>query len=153
MNDVRFRIQRLHPKALLPKRTTAGAACYDLSAVETVTIPPATINANGHVEIGMALISTGWAMAIPEGYAGRIGSRSGLAIKHNLEVGAGWLDSDYRGEVKVKLLNYSSYPFTIHQGERIAQLALLKIATPIPEEVEHLPDTQRGHGGFGSTGV
>lgn len=92
-------------------------------------------------------------MAIPEGYAGRIGARSGLSVKHNIEVGAGWIDQDYCGEIKVKLLNCSSAPFHVHQGDRIAQLALVRIATPEPDIVEALPPTQRNTNGFGSTGI
>jgi dUTP pyrophosphatase len=153
MNLARFLVKRLHPNATLPQRTTTGAACYDLSAVDAITIPPCAVAANGHIDVGQALVPTGLAMAIPSGYAGRIGARSGLSIKHNIEVGAGWIDSDYRGEIKVKLINLSSCPFLIQPGDRIAQIALLCIATPIPEEVEELPLTTRDQGGFGSTGI
>ena len=153
MQPIRVLFKRLHPKAVLPKRATAGAACYDLAAVEAATVPPSMIHANGQVEVGKAIISTGWAMAIPPGFVGRIGSRSGLAFNQHIEVGGGWVDGDYTGEVKVKLINLSSYAFTIHPGDRIAQLALLQIATPTPEEVEELPKTARGRDGFGSTGL
>ena len=153
MTPLTLQIKRLHPKAVLPKRGTPGAACYDLTAVETLTIPPSTIDANGQVQIGFAAVPTGLALAIPDGYMGRIGARSGLSFKHNLEVGAGFIDADYRGEVKVKLMNCSSFPFIIHQGDRVAQIAIVPVLMPAVVEVEALPMTERNTGGFGSTGL
>jgi dUTP pyrophosphatase len=116
---------------------------YDLaSAVDTVV--PAK---------GKAIVKTDLAIAIPENTYARIAPRSGLAVKHFIDVGAGVVDYDYRGNVGVVLFNHSDVDFTVRQSDRIAQLILEKISMVPVEEVEELPSTERGEGGFGSTGT
>jgi dUTP pyrophosphatase len=146
------KITRLSSRAKLPHRVTNGAAGYDLFAAERTVIPGAHAR-EGRVDIGRALVPTGLAFSIPEGHVGRIGSRSGLSVKHNIETGAGWIDSDYRGEVKVELMNFSGQDFIVEEGERIAQLIILAIITPELESIDRLPPTARDTGSFGSTGV
>lgn len=140
-----LRVKKLVHEAVLPSRATDGSAGYDLTAVEPHIILP------GH----RAIVSTGLALEIPKGTYGRVAPRSGLAVKSGIQVGAGVVDSDYRGEVKVVLFNHDLHnTFEIKPGYRIAQLVLEKIECPPVEEiVEELQDTQRGDGGFGSTGV
>ena len=103
----------------------------------------------------IALIPTGFTTAIPEGYEAQIRPRSGLAIKHGITVvnSPGTIDSDYRGEVKVALINISKEPYVIFRGDRIAQMVISKVETVAVIEVDELDDTERGDGGFGSTGV
>ncbi|MEQ8740267.1 MAG: dUTP diphosphatase, partial [Hoeflea sp.] len=98
------------------------------------------------------IISTGISVMIPEGHYGRVAPRSGLAAKHEIDVLAGVIDSDYRGEIKVILHNLGYKTFPVQRGERIAQLILEKISIPEVVEVENLDITERGDGGFGSTG-
>ncbi|GAA6018419.1 hypothetical protein JCM10207_000888 [Rhodosporidiobolus poonsookiae] len=137
-----FLVQRLVETAKLPVRGSALAAGYDLSSAEDKVVPAQ----------GKALISTGLAIAVPEGTYGRVAPRSGLASKHMIDTGAGVIDADYRGEVKVLLFNHAKDDFQITTGDRIAQLILERIVTPEVQEVASLSDTARGAGGFGSTG-
>lgn len=148
-----LKIKRLKQAAQLPVRMTPGSAGLDLYAAEDVAIPASKVTKDGLVEIGRAVISTGLAMEIPLGMAGRIASRSGLSVKHNLEVGAGWVDSDYRGEVLVEMKNFSDRPFLVKTGDRVAQLVLLKLGEYLVTEIETINNSVRGVGGFGSTGV
>src|SRR5205085_9589489 len=97
-------------------------------------------------------ISTGIAIAIPPGTYARIAPRSGLAAKHSIDIGAGAIDQDYRGEIKVILINHSKYPYQVRPGDRIAQLILEKILLASPEETAALDATTRRSKGFGSTG-
>jgi dUTP pyrophosphatase len=122
-----------------------GDAGADLSANESVTIEPG----------GRALIGTGLSMAIPDGYAGFVLPRSGLAIKSGVTVSyaPGLIDSGYRGELRVGLTNHGTEPFDIAVGDRIAQLVIMKVESPEFMDVEVLDETVRGSGGFGSTGV
>ncbi|ORZ31175.1 putative Dut [Catenaria anguillulae PL171] len=137
-----LRIKRLSPNARLPTRGSPGAAGYDLcSAVDLV------IKAKDK-----AMVATDLAIAVPPGTYGRVAPRSGLAVKHFIDVGAGVVDEDYRGHLQVVLFNFSDVDFVIKQGDRIAQLVLERIYTPQVVEVESLEDTARGAGGFGSTG-
>ena len=137
-------VKRLNKSALLPVKGSAQAAGYDLHALEDALVPAR----------GKVLIGTGLSFAIPDGNYGRIAPRSGLAAKHSIDVGAGVIDSDYRGEVKVLLFNLSDVDFQIKAQERIAQLIIEKYTPTVIEEVEgKLEDTLRGEGGFGSTGV
>jgi dUTP pyrophosphatase len=99
------------------------------------------------------LVSTGIAMATPTGTYGRIAPRSGLAVKHGIHIGAGVIDSDYRGPVKVVMFNLGNLPFEIQQGDRIAQLILEKISVVDVIMVDNLEGTVRNHAGFGSTGT
>ncbi|KAM3295004.1 hypothetical protein ACQJBY_037703 [Aegilops geniculata] len=138
-----LKVKKLSDKAILPSRGSALAAGYDLSsAVETVV--PAR---------GKALVATDLSIAIPEGTYARIAPRSGLALKHSIDVGAGVIDADYRGPVGVVLFNHSEVDFAVKPGDRIAQMIIQVIATPEVAEVEDLDATVRGEGGFGSTGV
>jgi dUTP pyrophosphatase len=155
-----FQVKRLSETAKIPKRGSQHAAGYDLYADENTFVPAMQCEmtyVNGlqqyKVYAGSKLVSTNIAISIPHGYYARGASRSGLAVKNSIEVGAGVIDSDYRGEVKVLLRNHGASSFEIKQGDRIAQLIIEKIITPDPMEVEELSDTLRGAGGFGSTGV
>jgi dUTP pyrophosphatase len=137
-----LRVKKLSPDAVVPNRSSAGAAGYDLHASKATTIPAR----------GKCIVPTDIAMAIPEGYYGRVAPRSGLAAKHHIDVGAGVIDCDYRGAVGVVLFNHSDKDYEITQGDRVAQLVITKIDTPPVVEVDDLDDTVRGEGGFGSTG-
>ena len=135
-----------HPGAQAPHRAHPTDAGADLHAAleDPVTIEPGQ----------RRLIPTGVALAIPEGYVGLIHPRSGLAARHGVTVlnTPGTIDADYRGEIKVCLINHGKSPRTIQPGDRIAQLLVQKVELPEFVEVEHLNTTTRGDGGFGSTG-
>jgi dUTP pyrophosphatase len=130
----------------LPAYQSAHAAAMDLhAAVDTpVAIEPGRI----------ALIGCGFAMALPDGFEAQVRPRSGLASKHGLTVvnSPGTIDADYRGEVKVALVNLGAAPVTIERGMRIAQMVVSPVTRVTWEKVDRLPDTDRGTGGFGSTG-
>ena len=132
----------LHSDAKLPSRSNPGDVGYDLASVESLTIPP----------WGKAIVPTGVSIAIPEDTYARIAPRSGLAAKHSIHVGAGVVDSGYRGELKVILFNLSGDEFSLSAGDRIAQIIVTQIATPDVVQVEILPDSVRGESGFGSSG-
>lgn len=139
--------QRLSPLAQLPQYATVGAAGADLVAAN---------NTDVILEIGQrALIPTGLAMALPLGYEAQIRPRSGLALKNGVTVlnAPGTIDSDYRGEVQVLLINHGTAPFTITPGMRIAQMVIAPVAQLPFTVADSLDETQRGVGGFGSTGV
>ena len=138
-----------HGKGLpLPRQQTAGAAGLDLSAAlapdEVIEIAPG----------GTAMIPTGLTIAIPPGYEAQIRPRSGLAARHGITVlnSPGTVDADYRGEVKVLLINHGAAPFPVRRGERIAQMVVAPVSRVAFEEVEALDETERGLGGHGSTG-
>lgn len=116
---------------------------YDLASAVDIVVPAK----------GKAIVKTDLAIAIPENTYARIAPRSGLAVKHFIDVGAGVVDYDYRGNVGVVLFNHSDTDFPIRQSDRIAQLILEQIAMVPVEEVSELPSTERGEGGFGSTGT
>lgn len=99
-----------------------------------------------------ALVSTGISIAVPAGTYGRVAPRSGLASKHSIDVGAGVIDADYRGEVRILLFNFGDADFHVKAGDRVAQLVLERICTPEVQVVERLEESVRGDGGFGSTG-
>lgn len=140
------RIRRLpHGDGLpLPAYATPGAAGMDVVAAEDVTLAPGARHA----------VATGFSLAIPEGYEIQVRPRSGLALKHGITVPntPGTIDSDYRGEVKVILINHGAEPFPVHRGDRIAQLVLAPVTLALWQEVAELDQTERGSGGFGSTG-
>ena len=136
-------VKKLNEKGQISFRGSDLAAGVDLHASEEVCIPPLTRRAVG----------TGIAIAIPENTYARIAPRSGLAAKHSLDVGAGVVDADYRGELKVLLINHASTPFTVKEGDRIAQLILEKVELSDPMEIDSLEETSRGTAGFGSTGI
>ena len=138
-----LKVQKLSNNAALPKRSTEGAAGYDLCASQNSTIPAK----------GKGLVKTGLSILFPSGLYALIALRSGLALKKFINVGVGVVDLDYRGEVGVVLFNHGDQDFEIKMGDRIAQLILEKIDTPEVEEVQGLDETVRGIGGFGSTGV
>ena len=128
--------------AQLPRRGSPHSAGYDLASTVEVSVPAK----------GKALVDTGLSVSIPAGHYGRVAPRSGLAVKHFIDVGAGVIDSDYRGPLSVVLFNFGDEPFAVKPGDRIAQLIIEKIEHPEVEEVSELDDTVRGAGGFGSTG-
>lgn len=144
--QVPVRIMRLpHGEGLaLPAYATHGAAGMDVVAAEEVTLAPGARHA----------VATGFAMAIPDGYEVQVRPRSGLALKHGITVPntPGTIDSDYRGELKVILINHGMDDFPIHRGDRIAQLVLTPVTQAAWHEVTELDETARGSGGFGSTG-
>ena len=131
---------------------TDGSAGYDLYAGVDAVIPAATTSAIGTVDIGRCLVPLGLAFELPIGTVGRIASRSSLSTKFNLEVGAGWIDSDFRGEVMVELKNLSSADYKITAGDRIAQLILLMTVSADLVVSDRLDSTSRGTSGMGSTG-
>lgn len=137
-------IQKLHPDAILPQYGSADAAGADLCSIEEITIAPGETK----------LVHTGLAMAIPQGFGGFIFARSGLATKRGLAPAnkVGVVDADYRGEVMVALYNQGSTEQTILKGERIAQMVFLPCPQATLELCDSLEETERGNGGFGSTG-
>ena len=143
---VRVLIKKLDPKVAIPSYKTKGASGMDLMAFvkEKVVIKPQT----------SALIPTGLSVAFSEDYEIQIRPRSGLAAKNNISVlnTPGTIDSDYRGELKVIIFNYSNQDFVVNNSDRIAQMILTPIAKMELEEANELPKTLRGEGGFGSTG-
>ncbi|MGV2494948.1 dUTP diphosphatase [Pelagerythrobacter aerophilus] len=140
------RIKRLpHGEGLdLPRYATEGAAGMDVLSAEDVTITPGARHA----------VATGLAVAIPAGYEIQVRPRSGLALKHGISApnAPGTIDSDYRGELKVILINHGAEPFAIARGDRVAQLVLAPVTRAAWEAVADLDETARGAGGFGSTG-
>lgn len=146
MADIPVKLKRLpHGLGLdLPAYATEGAAGMDVLAAEDVTLEPGARHA----------VATGLSVAIPYGYEVQVRPRSGLALKHGITVPntPGTIDSDYRGELKAILINHGTEPFAIHRGDRIAQLVIAPVTRAKWEEVEELDATERGAGGFGSTG-
>lgn len=128
----------------LPVYATDGASGMDVVSAEDVTIAPGARHA----------VATGLAMAIPHGFEIQVRPRSGLALKHGITVPntPGTIDSDYRGELKIILINHGQQAFEIRRGDRVAQLVLAPVTRASWLEVEHLDETVRGEGGFGSTG-
>ncbi|MDE0879494.1 MAG: dUTP diphosphatase [Sphingomonas bacterium] len=146
MTDIHIALKRLdHGAGLpLPAYATPGAAGMDIVSAEELTLAPGT----------RAAVATGFAIAIPEGYEVQVRPRSGLALKHGITClnTPGTIDSDYRGEVKIILANLGDMPFAIARGDRIAQLVPAPVLRAAIDEVATLDETQRGTGGFGSTG-
>lgn len=143
---IAIRVKRLpHGDGLaLPAYATPGAAGMDVLAAEAVTLVPG----------GRHAVATGLSLAIPPGYEVQVRPRSGLALKHGISVpnAPGTIDSDYRGELKIILVNHGAEPFVIARGDRIAQLVLAPVVRAEWSEVGALDETARGAGGFGSTG-
>ncbi|MDA7981509.1 MAG: dUTP diphosphatase [Alphaproteobacteria bacterium] len=129
----------------LPSYATSGAAGMDLRASEDVVLGAGERLA----------VPTGLVVALPEGYEGQVRCRSGLALRHGLSLvnGVGTIDSDYRGEVKVLMVNLGSETVTLKRGERVAQMVVVAVERVELEESENLSETSRGSGGFGSTGT
>ena len=140
-------VRIISKSGVLPAYETEGSAGMDLRAYldAPVTLAP----------MERALIPTGIFLAVPRGYEAQVRARSGLAVKHGIGLanGIGTIDSDYRGEVKVALINWGSEPFTIENGDRIAQLVIAAYERVDWEETDTLDETERGAGGFGHTGV
>ena len=145
MTDLQIRL--LHPAAVAPARTRAGDAGYDLRCVEPFALEPGE----------RAVVPTGIALALPDGHAGLVVPRSGLAARHGLSVvnGPGLIDPNYRGEVRVVLVNLGDERFEAATGDRVAQLLIVPFAAPDVAVVEELPDggDDRGAAGFGSSGT
>lgn len=144
---MQLKVKRTDPRVQLPGRATAGSAGMDLRALleEPLTLEPG----------GRASVPTGIAIGLPSPETvGLVFARSGLAIKHGLALsnGVGVIDSDYTGEIRVGLVNLSDTAYTIQPDERIAQLVVMPVCLPDILEVEELDQTERGAGGFGSTG-
>lgn len=142
---VRFRRLESNPDLPLPERATPHAAGYDIRSAEAeVILQPGEIR----------LVSTGLVMELPEGLECQVRPRSGLALKHGITLpnSPGTIDPDYRGEVRVIMQNLGSQPVTLARGERIAQLVFARFEAPSIVETDEVNETQRGTGGFGSTG-
>ncbi len=142
-----FKRLRMNHPVCVPQYMTSGASGMDLFACleQEVTLEPGE----------RRLIPTGISVAIPEGFEGQIRPRSGLAIQKGIGVvnGPGTIDSDYRGEIGVLLINFGREPFTVHNGERIAQMVISQVFRATLEELDDLPATPRQGGGFGHTGI
>lgn len=152
VNAAVVRVKRLDERAILPQYKSAQAAGLDLAAClprhdmgEEVMIEPLEI----------VKIPLGYACAIPVGFEGQVRPRSGLSTKHGISIpnAPGTIDSDYRGEMFIALINLSKQPYTVRHGDRIAQLVIAPVAHATVREVTQLEDTDRGANGFGSTGV
>ena len=142
---VEILIQRLDPGLPMPGRAHPGDAGTDLCTTQDVELAPGQ----------RALVSTGIAIALPDGYAGFVHPRSGLAARHGVTIvnAPGTVDAGYRGEIRVTLLNTDpDRPVRFQRGDRIAQLVIQRVAYPVFHEVQTLPGSARGDGGFGSTG-
>lgn len=139
-----MKIKLLTPTATAPTYATDGSAGLDLYADGDYAIPP---------ESDFAVVSTGISVEIDADKTGLVWPRSGMASKFGIDTGAGVIDSDYRGEVKVLLFNHGEYAYKIKRGDRIAQLLIVPCYRPKIEIVDSLDETERGAGGFGSTGV
>ena len=131
----------------LPHRASSGSAGLDLAAAvdASVVLTPGE----------RCLVPTGFVIELPDGYEGQVRPRSGLAVRHGITClnSPGTVDSDYRGEVKVLLINHGTEPFEVRRGDRIAQLVVAPVSPTVVTEVTELSETERGSGGFGSTGV
>ncbi|KAK4885809.1 hypothetical protein RN001_002080 [Aquatica leii] len=142
-NKTMLKFTRVVPHAFPPSKGSIKAAGYDLKSAYDYLIPAR----------GKEIIDTGIKIELPEGCYGRIAPRSGLAAKNFIDVGAGVVDEDYRGIIKVVLFNHAELPFEVKKGDRIAQLICEQILYPDIQETQELSDTHRGEGGFGSTGT
>jgi dUTP pyrophosphatase len=136
------KVKRLHPDAQLPKYGRPGDAGLDLHAAEDVTLVP-------HEQ---RIVKTGIALAIPPGAVGLVWDRSGMAAKNGVKTMAGVIDHTYRGELGVVLVNVTNRPYDVKKGDRVAQLLVQPIHTADVQEVDDLDETNRGDGGFGSSG-
>jgi len=138
-----LQVAKLSENATIPTRGSPSAAGYDLYSAEDVTVP-------AH---GKALVKTDVQVKVPSGTYGRIAPRSGLAWKNHIDIGAGVVDEDYRGNVGVVMFNHAACEFVVKKGDRVAQLICEKISYPDIAVLDSLDDTVRGEGGFGSTGT
>ena len=147
MVDVEVQIKILHPHAVVPAYMSENAAGMDLHALleEELQLEPGE----------RALIPTGVAIALPPGFEAQIRPRSGLALREGIALvnAPGTIDADYRGEIKLIIINHGHRPVTINNGERIAQMVVAPVARALLRQVDNLDETGRGSGGFGHTGV
>ena len=151
---MKLKVKALHPDAIVPQYATVGAACFDLHALMEKSWEEGE-DSYAQVNPGTpTVIRTGLAFEIPDGYVMLIFSRSGHGFKNDIRLAncVGVIDSDYRGELRVALYNESDTDYVIHDGDRIAQLMVLPVVQPTLEFVDELDETERGAGGFGSTG-
>ena len=139
---MRLKVKRLHKDAVLPTQAKKNDAAIDISSCEELVLKAGEKN----------IVRTGISVAIPEGHAGFVWDRSGLAANNSIHSMAGVVDSGYRGEIKVVLINLGKEDFRIEKGMRIAQMAIQQVSSVDIEEVKELDVTERGSGGFGSTG-
>jgi dUTP pyrophosphatase len=139
-----LKVKRLDPSAKMPIRTTSGASCFDIHALEGGSIPAKS----------RGFVRTGLAVAVDKGFEVQVRSRSGLALKQGVFVlnSPGTVDSDYRGEVGIILMNLGDDAFSYKAGDRIAQIGVYPVIMSDAQLVESLDDTERSSGGFGSTG-
>ena len=140
-----LKFKRIHPDAVLPAYAHPSDAGMDVRSVDELVIPPGK----------RALVHTGLVMLLPPLYEAQVRPRSGLALKSGVTVlnTPGTIDAGYRGEVGVILINLGEEPFAVHKGDKIAQLVIAPVTQPIVEETELVDETDRGAGGFGSTGA
>ncbi len=137
-----LKVKKLYPEAILPSYAHPGDAGLDMYSNETVTIEP-----------GKAVkIKTGVAVEIPEGFVGLVWDKSGMASNHRLKKLSGVIDSGYRGEILLSLINLGETSYTLEKGHKVSQMLIQKVENVEVKEVNELSDTSRGHGGFGSTG-
>ncbi len=139
---MKIKIKKLKDNAIIPKSMHKGDAALDIYSCIDINIQPGE----------RVLIDTGISMAIPQGYFGNIRDRSGLAVKHGLHTMAGVVDSNYRGEIKIVIINLSKEEYSVKQGDRVAQMIIQEVNEIVLEEVEDLDSTERGGGGFGDSG-
>lgn len=137
-----IQIKKLHESAKVPTYAHTTDAAMDLCSVEDIVVPPKE----------RVAIHSGLAMAIPEGYVGLIWDKSGVAVKGGLTTIAGVIDAGYRGEILIAIYNTTDEPYTFNVGDKVAQMVIQKIEQPTFEEVDELPEADRGDAGFGSTG-
>lgn len=144
MTDVNIKIQKVHSDATIPTYAHHDDACCDLYSVEDITVPVGQIR----------LVPTGIAIEIPSGWEVQVRPRSGLALKHGISINnsPGTVDAQYRNEIRVLLINHGDKPFTVKKGDRIAQMCIKPVYKMNFEEVDELSDSERGLGGWGSTG-
>ncbi|GAK54397.1 deoxyuridine 5'-triphosphate nucleotidohydrolase [Candidatus Moduliflexus flocculans] len=145
MTPMHVRIAKIHPDAIVPHYVHPGDSGMDVYSIEEVTIPPGAT----------ALVRTGLKIAVPEGYEAQVRPKSGLALKHAISLSntPGTIDSGYRGEICVILINHGQQPYHVEKQSKIAQLVICPVIRAEILEVTELDDTARGEGGFGSTGL
>ena len=138
----KLQVVKLSRNAVTPTRGSGRAAGYDLYSARGTEIPAR----------GKALVETDLQVRVPKGTYGRVAPRSGLAWNNHIDIGAGVVDEDYRGALRVVMFNHAEIPFTVEKGDRVAQLVCQKVCYPEIELRENLDETERGNAGFGSTG-
>ncbi|MGW8184671.1 MAG: dUTP diphosphatase [Candidatus Moraniibacteriota bacterium] len=140
---MKIEIKKINPEAKIPIYAIKNDAGMELYSVQDLIVEPGKI----------LTCETGITMAIPVGYVGLIWDKSGVAFKGGIKTMGGVIDSSYRGEIKIILINLSDKVYVINKGDKVAQMLIQKVESPDIEEVEVLDDTERGEGGFGSTGI